>query len=235
MKSFRAIAGLGAVIVALLFAVTQYGNREVHDLRGQVSELQEERTKLVQYAERLSASQRVAQVNVLSQQSDDAGQPVTTLRWQGLGANGVLGDPVEVTVLGRQVYFEALVIKFDHEHVAGAEPGRSTSLALFRRVFGELQPPTTGVPVGRAAALPLAVSDEPTSLVLWDRFWNLAEDPAEAKRYGVRIAQCEAPGIVVEPGQVWEVTLDAAGGLNLKRLDVAPSHTLDSATVRASE
>jgi len=88
--------------------------------------------------------------------------------------------------------------------------------------------------IGRAAALPLAVSDEPASLVLWDRFWNLAEDPSEARQYGVRVAQCEAPGVAVEPGQVWEVTLDAAGGLNLKRLDVEPGHALDSATVRAS-
>ena len=39
-----------------------------------------------------------------------------------------------------------------------------------------------------------------------------------ARQFGVRVAQAEAPSVRVKPGQVWEVTLDSAGGLNLKLL-----------------
>ena len=39
-----------------------------------------------------------------------------------------------------------------------------------------------------------------------------------AATFGVRVAQCEAPAVAVKPGQAWEVTLDAAGGVNIKRI-----------------
>ena len=47
-------------------------------------------------------------------------------------------------------------------------------------------------------------------------------DPAEfariAAKYGIRVAQCEAPSVPLAPGQTWEVTLDAAGGLNVRKI-----------------
>jgi hypothetical protein len=47
-------------------------------------------------------------------------------------------------------------------------------------------------------------------------FWRMMEHPQLASQYGVRVAQCEAPAVILRKGQVWEITLDAAGGLNLR-------------------
>ena len=54
-------------------------------------------------------------------------------------------------------------------------------------------------------------------------FEEFTEDEALAKEYGVRVAQYEAPSVNMKPGQVWEVSIDAAGGLNLKMLASEPS------------
>jgi hypothetical protein len=53
---------------------------------------------------------------------------------------------------------------------------------------------------------------------LWARFWELVDDPELASEYGIRVAQCEAPAVRLQPGQVWEVTLDASGGLNVRKV-----------------
>jgi hypothetical protein len=45
---------------------------------------------------------------------------------------------------------------------------------------------------------------------------DLVEEPSLAAKYGIRVAQIEAPAVPIRQGQLWEVTLDAAGGLNLK-------------------
>jgi hypothetical protein len=51
---------------------------------------------------------------------------------------------------------------------------------------------------------------------MWSLFWRLMDEPPLAEQFGVRVAQCEAPAVVLQSGQIWEVTLDAAGGLNLR-------------------
>jgi len=67
-----------------------------------------------------------------------------------------------------------------------------------------------------------AASTDETHGELWKKFWRMADDPKLAAQYGVRIAQCEAPSVGVRPGQTWEVTLDAAGGMNLRKIRESP-------------
>jgi len=208
----------GAAAVVLL--VVQLGNFETRELRNRVAELEKEKTQLVEYAHRLSASRRVGQVNVVEQKPDGAGRPVTTLLWQEVGPDGVIGWPQTLEVIGTLVYFEAWVIKFAHEFVAEGDPQRSASVALFRRVFGERQSPDSAPQFDRETRPAPEETPEARALHarLWSRFWDLVDDPRLAAQYGVRVAQCEAPAVQVKSGQIWEITLDAAGGLNLKKI-----------------
>jgi hypothetical protein len=213
------VASMLLVGVAVFTAV-KFGSQEVRQLQNQVQQLQQERQKLVEYAGRLSATRRVAQVDVIRQYRDAAGNPVTAMLWQEIGPDGTLGHPLAVEATGSLVYFEALVIKFAQQYVGQGDPERGTSLAMFRRVFGDRQAPESAPDLDRAARPPVgnpgpsaALEDE-----LWAKFWNMIDDPQLAANYGVRIVQCEAPAVPVQPGQIWEVSLDAAGGLNLKRI-----------------
>lgn len=174
----------------------------------------------MEYARRLGASRRVAQVDVIRQRDDDQGRTVSTLVWQEIGLDGTLGKPLALETIGDLVYFDALVLKFEPQLVGEGDPQRGVSLAMFRRVFGEHQAPDSGPTIDHAVRPPTTASPEIAAFhdELWDRFWEMAEDPRVAADYGVRVAQCEAPAARLKAGQIWEVSLDAAGGLNVRRL-----------------
>jgi len=219
MKSIRIILAAVAAVTAGVVTTYHYSEQEVRELAARVQELEQERGRLVEYAKRLSASRRMAQVDVVNQSIDADGNVLTTLRWVQIGPDGSIGSPEIVTVRGDQVYFEALVIKFDHRDVGEATPDRAASLAMFRRVFGNQQTPETGMPLDQTA--PPESGDQKARdahEALWKRFWELAADPRIATDLGVRVAQIEAPAARMAPGQIWEVSLDAAGGLNVKKL-----------------
>lgn len=213
-----------------MFTAVKFGSHEVQQLKQEVDRLELERQQLLSYAQRLSAARRVAQVDVVRQRADRHGQHISTLLWQEIGPDGTLGKPIALEAVGELVYFEALVIKFAHNHVEEGDPQRGTSLAMFRRIFGDRQAPESVADLDRAACPPVTDAGEPSSLQkeLWERFWEMIDDPDLAARYGVRVAQCEAPAVPLQAGQIWEVSLDAAGGLNLKKIGARPDP--DSAT-----
>ncbi len=194
------------------YGISLFSGREVRELQDRVQRLQEERSRLVEYAERLTASRRVAQVDVLDRRIDEKGRPITALRWQEIGEGGALATPQTIEVLGKSAYFEAQVIKFEFQRVREGDAVRGASLAVFRRIFGELEPPEDGDP------LPPPSGVSPDHAAMWRRFWEIVNDPKLAAEYGIRVAQCEAPSVPLEPGQTWEVTLDAAGGLNVQKI-----------------
>ncbi|MCG8404776.1 MAG: hypothetical protein MI923_06215 [Phycisphaerales bacterium] len=214
--------GAFALVAAAVFTTDHFGAFEVRRLRSQINELEREKAEMALYVERLSDSRRVAQVDVVEQYQSDTGEPITLLRWQQIGPSGTLGVPENIEVKGAQVYFEAKVIKFKHSLIAQAAPDKDWSLFVFRRVFGEHQSPSTGYPLDRKAPIDVAGESEPdsTHARLWDRFLQLMENPVLASEYGVRTAQYEAASGVMRPGQIWEVSLDAAGGLNLRMIGV---------------
>jgi len=222
MKWLRFGVGALAIIAIATFTAVQFGGLEARRLRSEVRRLEQERQHLLDYARRLSASCRVAQVDVVRQRKDEYGRTITTLLWQEIGRNGLRGKPLAIETVGDLVYFEALVIKFDPQLVGEGDPERGTSLALFRRIFGDQQAPESVPDLDRQARPPLPEDDRNTVLheELWRRFWEMVDDPRVARVYGVRVAQCEAPAVPLHAGQIWEVALDAAGGLNLRRMHV---------------
>jgi len=219
MKWLKLAAASALVLAAGVYTAIRLGDREVVQLQQKVDALEQERRRLLDYVRRLSAWRRVAQVDVIKQRRNERGQTVTTLLWQEIAADGTLGRPVALEAVGDLVYVEALVIKFAHELVGEGDPERGASVALFRRVFGDQQAPESVPEIDRAARPPGDAGRDGQLLAeLWARFWDLVENPELAARYGVRVAQCEAPAVRMQLSQIWEVTLDSAGGINLKLL-----------------
>ena len=211
----------GALMLAGLafIASDQISAIKIAQLETRIGDLEREMTELKLYAERITAERRVAQVNVMEQRPGDENGPVTVMRWQQIGTDGELGLPEIIEIRGTQAYFEALVIKFDYDLIGEKENGE-TNLALFKRTFGDYQAPITGYQLDQTApTFSTATAQEyARHKNIWDRFWTLTTDSALAETLGVRVAQIEAPSVKVTPGQIWEIALDAAGGLNLKLL-----------------
>lgn len=220
IRWFRYLFGMAILGIGIGYGVNQFGAAELKRLSAQVEQERREKEKLAAFARRLSASRRAAQIDVIEQREDSAGQTVTTLRWQEIGPDGRLSSPQTVEVVGQLVYFEGLVIKFEPDLVGGGDEARGESLVMFRRVFGEAQPPRLGYDLG-AGRVPESMVGETEDARLWRLFWQLVNDPRVAAQHGVRVAQVEAPAVPVKKGETWEARIDAAGGINLRKLHSA--------------
>jgi len=228
MRGMRFVIGLVLAIAATVLVSVQLRTFEIRRLTAEVDALEQQRQELRDYIRRLSASRRVAQIDVIDQRPDQRGQAVSAIVWHEIGRDGVLSDPQTVEVVGELMYVEAAVIKFDHDSVAKGDPDKGGTVAVFRRIFGDRQIAALAPDLNQATH-PTAtgnVPDKPFEVRLWDLFWRLMGDPKLAEQYGVRVAQCEAPAVRIKPGQVWEVALDAAGGLNLRLIGERKEITL---------
>jgi Tfp pilus assembly protein PilN len=168
----------------------------------------------------LKVSHRVARIEVLAQQAPpEALERVrTTVRFTELGPDGQpLATGHELTIEGKTLYVEALVIQFEDRYVEQGDALRGTSLCFFKRIFGENQSPSAGPALDTAGQQPLACGGDttidPVHRALWERFWDYANDPALAKELGVRALQGEAPFIEARPGKTYRLELRASGGL----------------------
>ena len=97
---------------------------------------------------------------------------------------------------------------------------RGHSIALFIKLFGDHQSPDHAFPIDEPGKVPAFYrdSDQEASQFeqeLWTNFWKLADDPAYRQSKGVRIANPESPQGPFEPGNIYPISLEAKGGLNM--------------------
>lgn len=215
------------IVVAVLVGVAiEFGYFDNRRLAARVNELEEEKNRLAEFARRLQSSRRVAQLDVIKQTKDAQGRSVLLLLWQEIGEDGSLGRPLALEAIGTQVYIEGMVLKFDPARLQEGDGRSGVSVVMFRRIFGDQQTPNSALELDRTAGPPnrdsTSSDDRIATQRLWERFWELTENARLAHQLGVRVAQCEAPSVRMRTGQVWEVSLDAAGGLNLRKISDRP-------------
>ncbi|MFO0868475.1 MAG: hypothetical protein U0935_05960 [Pirellulales bacterium] len=103
---------------------------------------------------------------------------------------------------------------------------RSTSLVLFRRLFGEHQEPKDGFPLDRGQGPPRAytrggvVSDFERQI--WADFWTIANDESKAREMGIRAAHGQAVSIKAQKGKSYRILLRASDGLSIVPDGAAP-------------
>ena len=146
------------------------------------------------------------------------------LRASIVGASGYAGGELLRRCRARlAIARQALDAEFDDRFVEAGDALRGTAICLFRRLFGENQSPSDGVPIDPAGEQPLVYAgDEPPPPLhrdLWNRFWEYANDPDLARERGVRAIHGEAPFIELRPGKRYRVELRASGGLTIRTLD----------------
>jgi hypothetical protein len=165
---------------------------------------------------------RVARLVVLDQTREGA-EVTTRVRFEEVDADGApLSQPIEAALPGAEIYVDALVVKFEDQHIERADPLRGASLVLFRRLFSGKQAPEAGVALDRVGERPAvygpggAPETEAFEREIFSRFWDLAHDPRSAAASGVRAAHGEAPSMQVRKGEVYRITARASGGLTIE-------------------
>lgn len=210
--------GLGITLVVLLAAAVGY-------FWWSYTEKEREIARLRQAIEHLTASYPIARLVVVGQDEELPGEPTTHVRVTFLDDRGRRrGDPVEATLDGARVYFEALLVIFEDPLV---QTGERRAMAFPTRLFTDVVPPREG--------RELSVLDERGVPVLYDRpeappgglplpeyrdvlrrFWDLANDPSEAAEYGIRVLQGQAVFTEYEIGRYYQIFVEADGGLVIR-------------------
>jgi len=196
---------------------------EVLELTEQNRQLEVKNTLLTAFVDRLTAEDRVAEVEVVAQTRDDEGVLVSTLEFTEYDREGKPLPPRTLEARGQELFVDALVIKFLDETVKQGDPLRGKSLHLFRRVYGDAQQPRHGEELSAMTdGVPdlYRVSKEPSAFErrLWGLFWTWMKDPEQAKLDGVRVPQIDVAGVRPEPNAKYKITLERDGGLNFIRV-----------------
>jgi hypothetical protein len=169
----------------------------------------------------LKTDRRLARIEVLEQTSDvQTGQVRTRLRFTELSPQGTaIGPAKEFEVAGETVYLDNWVVKFEDRYVEDADLQRGTSLALFRRIFGEDEAPAEAAIIDEVGVMPQAYvrGGLPSDFEqqIWEDFWTFANDRQAAREKGIRAAHGEALSMKVEVGRSYRVELRASDGLSI--------------------
>ena len=202
-------------------AVIRVKQQEISLLTDEVAEQQKEIERLDTSLRLLKVDHRMALVSVVDQVKDEAtNATLTKIEFQEINGNG---DPIGVAkkfeIKGEVLYIDSWVVKFDDKYVEQADIDRSTSLVLFRRIFGEMQEPRDGFALDEDGLRPAVygrsgdMSDFEKKI--WGDFWEVANSEAKQNELGIRAVHGEAPSIKVKKGKAYRVDLRASGGLSI--------------------
>lgn len=169
----------------------------------------------------LKVDHRVAWLTVLEQRKDsETGELYTTGQFVEVDDQGeLLGQPRVFRIKGDVVYVDNWVVKFEDKYIEQAEIDRSTSLVLFRRIFGESQTPNDGFLLEQVGSRPQAYGDSERMSAfekkIWNEFWTIANNKEKAEELGIRAVHGEAVSIKLKAGKSYRILLRASDGLSI--------------------
>jgi hypothetical protein len=194
---------------------------ELETKNAEIVKLNENIDKLETAITLLKVDHRVARLTAVDQTTDFVnGEASTLIEFVELNDEGQpIDTPRQFRIRGDVVFLDNWIVKFDDKYVQDNDLERGTSLVLFRRIFGEMQQPIDGYPLDPVGSAPRAyargsrMSDFERRI--WDDFWSIANDPAEADKLGIRAAHGQAVSMKVQKGRSYKVQLRASDGLSI--------------------
>lgn len=173
---------------------------------------------------RLNADSRIAQVLVSNVSYDlSSGKDTTTIKFLEFDSLGNPLEPKYFTFTGNIIQFQSLVVRFNDNLIALADPLRGKSVYLFWKAFvldgAKTQEyviaPVNEIPQGYKTSKSPSLFEQG----IWKNFWSYALDPKKAANRGIKNAQIEAPGTKFVPGVVYTLKIEHDGGI---RIDAVP-------------
>lgn len=170
--------------------------------------------------ERLSADSRIAEVLVTGVKTEPAEQKTyTTIKFLEYDTKQEPLEPRYFTFSGNIIQFQSLVIRFDDFYVQRAHPLKGKSAYIFMKAFSLTDKEAEVYDINKINEIPsgYAVGRAKNSFEkrLWERFWQYALQQKEAKKFGIKNAQIEAPGTKFVPGVLYTIKIEHDGGMRI--------------------
>jgi hypothetical protein len=134
-----------------------------------------------------------------------------------------IGTPKTFEIKGDMIYVDYLTVNFEDKYIEQSDLDRSTSIALFQRIFGEHQEPVKGFQLDTVGTRPTAyargtqMSDFEKKI--WNDFWLIANDNKRAKELGIDAIQGKAVAIRAQPGKSYEIELRSTGDVTIRPIE----------------
>lgn len=211
------VVGAGAAGIYLADQLVLAPRRQ---LEAKVAKLEAETLRLRTYLKLLEHTERRAQLEVISQAKDAAGETINKLRFTELDPQGgVVGAQRVLEIKGDEVYVDTLIIKFEDHFVEEADPLRGKALLLFRRIFTNRVKPDDGYVLDRNGVPPDLYAGRtattPFERDLWSKFWNVANSEESAKQAGVKAMHGQALYGRLVPNMVYTLLMRSTGEMIL--------------------
>lgn len=197
--------------------------RTIDDQIKQMADLAQANQQLEMANKLLKVDHRLARIKILEKGTDPGtNEKFCLVEFSEVDDQGKpLGDPKQFRLKGEKLYVDAFIVKFDDQFIESADALRSTSMYMFRRIFGEGDGLEGGYPldvddqgVVRAAAYVRGTRLSEFEQQIWRDFWAISNDPQKQKEMGVRNNHGQINYIDPKPGQVYEFTLRSSDGLS---------------------
>ncbi|HBZ97770.1 MAG: hypothetical protein CMJ41_07230 [Phycisphaerae bacterium] len=191
---------------------------KIRDLEARNVDLADQLEKRSEMLQRLGRERRLGLVRVLEQPEVGGVVESTTFELIELDDDGSELARQSFSVPGDVVFIDAQTVRFRSDDVASGHPFRGRTLVLLRRVYSDRMPPVEGLPIDLPGAVPPGYASETVGRFergIWEQFWGLARDPEAAESIGIRVAQGEAAYKPMQAGDVFELRVDALGGISL--------------------
>ena len=199
------------LIIFFIVAVGIYkGGSAIHDLLG-------ENKKLKRSLTNLTDAGKIGYAKVVSQITDEKGNVVaTTLKFVETDRDDELKIVLEknYTIEGDIVHFDALIVKFGDKMVMD---GKKKSLYLWRRIYGENMPPSSGFAIEEVGKEPkryqklLDDIGVKKSKLFWESIWDLANDPRKLKKYDIEAVFGNATYTKLRKGSLYIFRINPTG------------------------
>ena len=151
---------------------------------------------------------------------------LTTIEFAEVNEQGdTIGEAKKFEIVGDMVYVDYLHVTFDDKFVEQADLDRSTSLALFQRIFGEHQEAAEGFQLDKVGTRPTAYGRgtemSEFEKKIWNDFWLIANDPKRAQELGIKAANGQAIAIRMQKGKTYEIDLRSTGDMTFHVVEPA--------------
>ena len=212
------LLGLTLMLIAATGSLVYY--QHVSSTSKQIEKLQDEKRELEQVVTRLSTENRVADILVSHQETDEKGIQHTTLLFVEYDKTNNPLPARSFTIEGDTAHIDAMVIKFERGFVADNDALRGHSIALFTRIYGDHQNPADAAMIDAPGKIPdVYRSADPHvtefEMSLWNDFWKLYDDGSYRQAKGVRALGGHGLWGPFKPEQLYTITLESAGGLSM--------------------
>lgn len=197
--------------------------KEMAALQLQFNEQKEKLVKTQTALKLIKVDRRRALIEVIETGTEqDTDEPFFVVKFTEVDKEGVpITEPREFRLRGNLMFVDSWIVKFDDKHVEEADPLRSTSLCLFKSIYGDIDERSGGHPLDQNdPTLSTAYGErDPQNEFeqkIWDQFWELANDSQLQEDMGIRANHGNVSYIQVLSGMVYQVDLRASDGITLK-------------------